>query len=155
MEKELALLGGEEWGAETLAGSVYMGPEPVEVASVEETSQTAAEGVGLDPALIAAGKSAFKRCSACHAVGEGAKNKTGPQLNAIVGRTIGGLDSFSKYSGVLKDAAEEGRVWDDESLTAFLAEPKTYFKGTKMSFRGLSDPEEIKAVIEYLRSYSD
>ncbi len=75
MEKQLALLGGEEWGAETLAGSVYMGPEPVEVASAEETSQTAADGVALDPALIAAGKSAFKRCSSCHAVGEGAKTR--------------------------------------------------------------------------------
>lgn len=162
MEEQLALLGGVEWGAETLAGSVFMGPEPVMTAENEETlteeavsDASSADEDTLDQVLVAAGKSAFRRCSACHAVGAGAKNKTGPQLNEVVGRTIGGLDSFTQYSSVFKSAAEDGRIWDEENLTAFLAGPKAYLEGTKMSFAGLKDPQDIEAVIEYLRSYSE
>ncbi len=29
------------------------------------------------------GEKVFKKCAACHAVGEGAKNKVGPELNEI------------------------------------------------------------------------
>ena len=50
--------------------------------------------------LAAAGEKVFKKCAACHKVGEGANNGTGPQLNAIVGRTIGGVEGY-KYSKTL------------------------------------------------------
>ena len=100
-------------------------------------------------ALVADGEKAFKKCRACHKIGDGAKNGTGPHLNALMGRTIGGIDGF-KYSNVFAAAADEGRVWDEESLTAFLAKPKEYFKGTKMSFAGFKKPEDIAAVIAYI-----
>ena len=117
--------------------------------AVAAPSEDAAAAV--DPALIAAGEKAFKKCVACHQVGEGAKNRSGPQLNGIIGRMIGGMDGF-KYSSVFKAAAEEGRVWDEASLSAFLAKPKAYFKGTRMSFAGFKDEAEIAAVIAYLRA---
>ncbi len=123
-------------------------------ASVQEASATTTveEPAEADDgaALLAAGEKAFKKCQACHKVGDGAKNGTGPHLNALFGRTIGGMDGF-KYSNVFKSAADEGRVWDDESLAAFLTKPKEYFKGTKMSFAGFKKEEEVKAVIAYLR----
>ena len=158
MEAELAALGGVEWGAERVAGSVFMNGEPMEEDAVEvasaDPSADAATAEGPDPALVASGERAFRKCSACHAVGAGAKNKSGPHLNAVFGRTIGGVDGF-KYSGPFKTAAEEGRVWDEDSLTAFLAKPKEYFKGTKMSFPGFKDEGEIAAVLAYLRSASE
>ena len=38
---------------------------------------------------VAAGKSSFNKCMACHSIGEGAKNKVGPELNGLDGRTSG------------------------------------------------------------------
>jgi cytochrome c len=104
----------------------------------------------FDAALVAAGEKVFKKCAACHQIGEGAKNRSGPQLNAIVGRTMGSADGF-KYSRVLKEALEEGRVWDAEALTAFLEKPKSYLKGTKMAFAGLKSEQDIAAIVEYLK----
>jgi cytochrome c len=126
------------------------------VATTEETTEAATEEASasaIDPELIAAGEKAFKKCAACHQVGEGAKAKTGPHLNAIIGRTIGGMEGF-RYSNVFKAAAEEGRVWDEASLAEFLAKPKTYFKGTKMSFAGFKKEDDIAAVIAYLMAES-
>lgn len=115
--------------------------------ATQAVEEPAADG---EAALIAAGEKAFKKCQACHKIGDGAKNGTGPHLNALFGRTIGGMDGY-KYSNVFQSAAEEGRVWDEESLAAFLAKPKDYFKGTKMSFAGLKREEDIEAVIAFIR----
>ncbi|MDB5625266.1 MAG: cytochrome c family protein, partial [Tardiphaga sp.] len=40
---------------------------------------------------VAAGKSSFAKCMACHAIGEGAKNKVGPELNGLNGRKSGSV----------------------------------------------------------------
>lgn len=164
MEQQLATLGGTEWGKERVAGSVFMGPggvmrdEPAEEEAVEVASTEAAapaeESAGPDPALVAKGEGVFKKCSSCHQVGDGAKNRAGPVLNGIVDNTIASNEDF-KYSNVFKEAHDEGRVWDDEALAGFLTDPRGYFSGTKMSFRGLKDPEEIEAVIAYLRSFPE
>jgi len=157
MEQQLALLGGVEWGKERVAGSVFMGAggvaedEPVEeIASLDPPAEAAA---APDPALVAQGEKAFRRCKSCHAVGPGAKNKTGPHLNSVFGRTIGGLDGF-KYSNAFQSAAEAGRVWDDASIAAFLAKPKSYIDGTKMTFAGLKSEADIAGIIAYLKAIS-
>ena len=93
----------------------------------------------------------FRKCKACHEVGEGAKNKSGPQLNGIFGRAIGG-DADFRYSKALEAAHDEGRVWDAESLSGFLEKPKAYLKGTKMSFAGLKSEDDRKAIVAYLSS---
>lgn len=127
--------------------------EAVETAAV--TEQPAAEEVAaIDPELLAAGEKAFKKCKACHQVGEGAKNKTGPALNGIVGTAAGAIDGF-KYSSAMKKAAEGGLVWNEEELAAFLAKPKSYLKGTKMSFAGFKKDEDTEAVIAYLKSFGN
>jgi cytochrome c len=127
-------------------------------ATAEETAPTeaavaeaSAASDGADPALIAAGEKAFKKCAACHKVGEGAKNGTGPVLNGVVGHAAGTVEGF-KYSKPLLDMAGGGLVWDEASLDAFLADPKGFMKGTKMSFAGLKSAEERAAVIAYLAS---
>ena len=98
------------------------------------------------------GERVFKRCQACHQVGEGAKNKSGPQLNSLIGRTVGSVDGF-RYSNAFKALVEEGRVWDEESLAAFLEKPKSYIKGTKMAFSGLKKKGDQEAIITYLNSF--
>ena len=107
----------------------------------------------LDPELVTAGEKVFKKCKACHQVGEGAKNKTGPQLNGIYEATAGSVEGF-KYSKDLAAAQGEGLIWDDANLTMFLTKPKDMFKKTKMSFAGLKKEAELTAVIEYLKSVS-
>jgi cytochrome c len=104
--------------------------------------------------LVAAGKKVFKKCSACHQIGAGAENKTGPQLNGIFGRTIGGMEGF-KYSKAFQAAAAEGRVWDEASMAEFLAKPKSYIKGTKMSFSGLKKDADIDAINAFLAAQGE
>jgi cytochrome c len=73
-------------------------------------------------------------------------------LNGIVGRAAGTVDGF-KYSGPLMAKAEEGLIWTPDALSEFLAAPKSYIKGTKMSFAGLKDDADLEAVVAYLASY--
>ncbi len=124
--------------------------EPVEEAAAAPVAEPAVAAV--DPALVEQGEKVFKKCQACHQVGEGAKNRSGPILNGIVGRAAGTVDGF-KYSGPLMAMAEAGLVWTPEALTEFLAAPKSYMKGTKMSFAGLKDDADRDAVVAYLSSF--
>jgi len=100
----------------------------------------------------AKGKKIFNKCKACHAVGEGAKNKVGPVLTGIVDSPAGQNPDF-KYSATLIEAAEAGLVWDTESLSAFLTKPKDFMDGTKMSFAGLRKESDIENIIAYLQSF--
>lgn len=100
------------------------------------------------------GERVFRKCQACHAVGEGAENKVGPVLNGIVGRTVASVEGFS-YSTVLADMGAEGKTWTEEDLAAFLEKPRDYAKGTKMAFAGLRKEEERADVIAYLATFSE
>ena len=108
-------------------------------------------GPALSPALagdVDAGAKVFKKCKACHWADK-AKNKTGPYLVGIIGRTAGTLDSYKKYSKAMK---ESGIVWDEATLTDYLRAPKKYLKGTKMAFAGLKKDADIENVIAYLKA---
>lgn len=101
----------------------------------------------------AAGEKLFAKCRACHAVGEGAKNKVGPELNALIGRTAGTVEGF-KYSPAMMKAGEAGLVWDETTLAQYLADPKGFVKGTKMAFAGLKKDDELANMIAYLKTFS-
>lgn len=100
------------------------------------------------------GAKVFRKCSACHQVGEGAKNRVGPHLNGVFGRTAGTEEDF-RYSDHMRRASADGLVWTFETLDAFLENPKSLVSATRMSFRGLKDPQERADVLAYLRKYSD
>mgnify|MGYP001057671119 CR=1 FL=1 len=125
-----------------------------EEAKAEPAAAPAEEAVAaLDADLVATGEKVFKKCKACHQVGDGAKNKTGPILNGIYNSAVASVDGF-KYSKTFKSMAEEGMVWDDANLAGFLAKPRKFAKGTKMSFAGLKKDKDIAAITEYLKSVS-
>ena len=102
---------------------------------------------------VDAGKKVFKKCAACHAVGDGAKNKVGPQLNELFGRTAGSIEDY-KYSKAMTKAGEEGLVWTDETIDQFLLKPKKMIKKTKMSYGGLKKEPERENLIAYLKTFS-
>jgi len=102
---------------------------------------------------IAKGEKVFKKCAACHAVGDGAKNKIGPVLNGIIGRPAASLADF-KYSDAMKAKGAEGLVWTDEVLHEYLKKPSAMVKGTTMSFAGLRKDAERDDVIAYLAQFN-
>ena len=99
--------------------------------------------VCADPAT---GGDAFKKkCAACHSVEQG-KNKVGPSLFAVVGRSAGKAEGF-KYSDAM---AKSGLTWDRRSLSEYLKDPKAKVPGNKMPFPGIKDDGEIASLIDYL-----
>lgn len=141
----------------TRAAIVDVTPEETEVkaAQVEVEAEAPVEPAApaIDPELVAAGERVFKKCKACHRIGEGAKNKTGPALNGVYEQGAGLVDGF-KYSKGMVAAGAEGLVWDDATLDAFLTKPKSVVAKTRMSFSGLKKDADRLAIIEYLKSFS-
>lgn len=103
---------------------------------------------------VAEGQKLFRQCASCHMVGDDARNRVGPVLNDIVGANVASNEDF-RYSPALIAAAEENRVWDEASLDAFLADPRGYLPGNRMTFRGLRKPEDRINLIAYLQSLSE
>ncbi len=146
-EAEKAETAAVEAPVEAAAPVAEEAPAPAEEAAPVEVA-------AVDPEVIAKGEKVFKKCKACHQVGDKAKNRTGPVLNGIMGREGGTVDGF-KYSKALLEKAEGGLVWTPETLAEFLSKPKTYIKGTKMSFAGLKKESDIQAVTEYLKTFGE
>lgn len=114
-----------------------------------------AAGAALsDQADIEAGKKVFSKCIGCHQIGEGAVDRIGPHLNGIFGRKAGAHDGFS-YSKSMKRAGVDGLVWTAETLDAYLENPRALVSKTRMSFRGLKDADDRRAVLAYMRDFSD
>lgn len=128
--------------------------EPAATATEAAPAAEATQVAAVDPALVEDGAKVFKKCAACHKVGEGAKNATGPILNGIIGEKAGIVEGF-KFSNAMIEAGEKGLVWDATTLDAYLADPKGYVPGNKMSFAGLKKAEDRAAVIAYLSTFSD
>ena len=104
--------------------------------------------------LVAAGEKAFRKCRACHQVGKDAKSRAGPNLNGVVGRVAASVDGFN-YSKAMKAAGMRGLIWNEEELAGYLAKPREYLRGTKMSFAGLKSEDEIAATVAYLKTFSE
>ncbi|WP_454886438.1 c-type cytochrome [Sphingomonas oryzagri] len=97
------------------------------------------------------GAEVFKKCGACHSDQKGGPNQIGPQLWGVIGRPVASEAGFS-YSDALKG---KSGPWTFDELFAWLKSPKAYAPGTKMTFAGLSKPEDRANVIAYLNSQSD
>jgi len=93
------------------------------------------------------GKALFeKRCGGCHAID---RDKEGPRLGGVYGRTAGSVDSF-EYSDALKAS---GIVWNAETLDKWLANPDQLVPRNNMSFH-LENGGERRNIIDYLEKIS-
>ncbi|MCF6305687.1 MAG: c-type cytochrome [Rhodobacteraceae bacterium] len=98
-----------------------------------------------------AGEQVFRRCISCHAIGPEAVNKVGPPLNEIFGRVAGSMEGF-RFSRAMVAAGQEGLVWDDATMDAFITRPSRFVSGTRMSFSGLRSPEDRTNLIAFLHT---
>ncbi len=125
----------------------------IEVEGADDHGEAEAEEEGpsfqelLAAADVAKGAKAFSKCKACHKLEDGS-NATGPHLFGVVGRAVGSVDGFG-YSGKLVAVADN---WSPENLDEFLANPKAFAPGTKMSFKGFKKPADRANMIAYLQS---
>lgn len=95
-----------------------------------------------------AGAVVFRKCQSCHtATAPG--NRVGPSLMNLVGRPVATAENYS-YSEAMT-AFGAGKVWDEATLTEYLAAPRDVVPGTRMAFPGLKKPEDIANVITYLK----
>ena len=97
----------------------------------------------------AAGKSSFNKCMACHAIGEGAKNKVGPELNGLDGRKSGTAPDYS-YSDANKNS---GITWSEAEFKDYIKDPKAKIPGTKMIFPGIKNEKEAADLWAFLAQY--
>ncbi len=106
------------------------------------------------------GEKAFKRCKACHRVGDGAKNATGPLLNGVIGRRAGTVARF-KYGQSMRDAGEAGLVWTEALVVSYITDPKAFLRDylsdpnakARMTFK-LKDAQAREDVAAYLATFS-
>ena len=97
----------------------------------------------------AAGEQSFKKCLPCHSIGEGAKNKVGPELNGIDGRHSGSAPGYS-YSEANK---KSGITWDKAQFLEYIKDPRAKIPGTKMIFPGIKNEKEAESLWAYLSSF--
>src|ERR1700759_3515365 len=98
---------------------------------------------------VAAGKTSFNKCLACHAIGEGAKNKVGPELNGLNGRKSGTAEGYS-YSDANKNS---GITWNEAQFKEYIKDPKAKIPGTKMAFAGIKSENEINNLWAFISQY--
>jgi cytochrome c len=101
------------------------------------------------PALAAdKGESGFVQCAACHPAAAGQPHGVGPNLHGRFGQPIAGTPGFV-FSRALR---KRQGVWSEAELDRWLADPQAYAPGTKMAYAGMKDPDQRRAVIEYLKT---
>jgi len=99
-----------------------------------------------DPAK---GEAVFKKCVACHTINAGGANGIGPNLHGIMGKPVGKHAAGFAYSA---DLSGHGGNWDWANMNAWLSSPKKFASGTKMTFAGLSKPEDRANLIAWLNT---
>lgn len=97
-----------------------------------------------------AGEAVFRQCLPCHAVGEDARNKVGPELNGLDGRKAGTAEGYS-YSEPNKSS---GITWDEASFKEYIKNPRARIPGTKMVFAGLKNDKQIDDLWAYLKQFN-
>jgi cytochrome c len=127
-------------------GTSFMKKMTVSALIVLVSSVAASAALAQD---VTAGKSSFNKCLACHAIGEGAKNKVGPELNGLDGRKSGTAPDYS-YSDANKNS---GITWNEAEFKDYIKDPKAKIPGTKMAFVGIKNEKEINDLWAYVSQY--
>ena len=123
------------------------------IAGVEAEGEGAAAGPSLNTLLasadVAKGEKVFAKCMSCHTINQGGANGIGPNLYGTVGEAIAQGKGGFAFSDALKKV---GGTWTFEALDHWLTSPRAFANGTKMSFAGLSNPEDRANIIAYLNA---
>jgi cytochrome c len=143
-------------GLSIVSGMVFHAGRPEKmgypIEGVEEAGGGAEAEVPIASLLatadVAKGEEVFKKCSACHTVNQGGADGIGPNLYAVVGKPHGHEASFA-FSDAIKKIPGP---WDFDALNAWLTSPRKYAPGTKMTFAGLSNPQDRANIIAYLNA---
>jgi cytochrome c len=98
-----------------------------------------------------AGRRVYNQCRACHTIDAGGRNGVGPNLHGVVGRKAGAIDGF-RYSASLKEKAEGGLAWSEETLRAYIANPKAVIPAGSMSYPGLKNEQQLNDLIAFLKA---
>lgn len=98
---------------------------------------------------VTAGEAAFKKCSVCHAAGERAANKVGPELNGLDARKAGSVADYG-YSDANKNS---GITWNEASFKEYIKDPQGKIPGTSMTFGGIKNDKEIGDLWAYLKQF--
>ena len=141
-------------GSSIVAGEVFHSerPEemgyPIEGVEVEGEEAEAEQPIAvfLAKADAAKGEQVFKKCAACHTVDQGAPAMLGPNLWATLGAPIAGHAGYA-YSDALKS---KGGTWTWDNMSAWLKSPKGFAQGTKMTFAGLSNPQDRADIMAFM-----
>jgi cytochrome c len=127
------------------------------IAGVQEAGEGGAEAekpiefylASADPAK---GQQVFNKCMACHTAAKGGPNMVGPDLWGVIGEPIAQGKAGFPFSDALKKV---GGTWNWDNLSKWLTSPRTFAPGTKMTFAGLSNPQDRADVIAFLNQHSD
>jgi cytochrome c len=147
-------------GSSIVAGEYFLSERPEKmgypIAGVEQEGEGAAAAeepieAYLAKADPAAGQQTFNKCMACHNADKGGANQLGPNLWGVLGEPIGQGKGFA-FSDAL---AKKGGNWDWDNLSQWLTSPRAFAPGTKMTFAGLSNPQDRANVIAFLNQHSD
>jgi cytochrome c len=98
---------------------------------------------------LANGQHAFNKCLPCHSIGPGAGNKIGPELDGLDGRRSGIVANFS-YSDANKNS---GIVWNEATFKEYIQDPQAKVPGTKMTFAGIKNDNEINDLWAYIKQF--
>jgi cytochrome c len=98
---------------------------------------------------IVAGEQSFKKCLPCHSVGQGAKNKIGPELNGLDGRKAGAAEGFNYTEG----NKNSGITWNEIAFKEYIKDPRAKIPGTKMVFAGIKNEQEVNDLWAYLKQF--
>jgi cytochrome c len=143
----------------SIASGMYFHSETPEKPGFEVADADPAGGEGggaaavdiatlLPTADAAKGAEVFKKCAACHTINQGGANGIGPNLYAALGKPHGHVPGFA-YSDALKGVPGN---WDFAGMDKWLMSPRKYAPGTKMTFAGLSKPEDRANLIVYMNA---
>ena len=100
---------------------------------------------------LARGERAYQKCYSCHALERRAGKLEGPTLHRIVGRRVADVAGFD-YSPAMRRFAQRHPRWTPELLDRYIADPERLVPGTSMTFHGIADAAERRALMKYLES---
>ena len=143
-------------GASIVTGEVFHQERPEQMGYPIEGVVVEGEGGEAEKPIAfylasgdaAKGEAVFKKCAACHNADPGGANALGPGLYGVMGNPVAAHPAFA-YSDALKS---KGGTWDWETMSSWLANPKKFAPGTKMTFAGLGNPQDRADVMLFLNS---